>query len=60
MIVTKGEGVAYAGGKELPGGVKTLDLRLGSVVFIGAFQLVKVKNLERDISMNLYRAYCNV
>ena len=59
LLVTRGEGLLYAGKKET-GGVTTLGVKSGAVFFVGAGKNVRIQNIERDTSMVVYRAFCNV
>jgi len=59
LLVTRGEGLLYAGKKET-GGVTTLGVKSGAVFFVGAGKNVRIQNMERDTSMVVYRAFCNV
>lgn len=59
LLVTRGEGLLYAGKKET-GGVTMLGVKPGAVFFVGAGKNVKFQNMERENSMVIYRAFCNV
>ena len=59
LLVTRGEGMLYAGKRET-GGVTMIGFKPGAVFFVGAGKFVKIQNMDRDTSMVVYRAFCNV